>query len=65
MLLERISYETSGCEASSARVTDKRAIAGRLADWSIQAKLAGRAERAEYLLLRAWEALELVSDDGF
>lgn len=42
------------------RSTDPRAVAERLADWSDQARRAGRAERSDRLLLAAWTAYDLL-----
>ena len=48
---------------SRDRPIDFRRIANRLLDWSIEASRAGRAARAEYLLLRAWQAFERGAED--
>jgi hypothetical protein len=49
-------------ESRVARVlVNPHAVAERLAIWSEQARLAGRFERADQLLLAAWEAFDVPS----
>ena len=65
MIVERVDYDPRCTELTPVRRTRPealRCVAARLAAWSDQAKTAGRTERSEYLLLRAWEAYELGSD---
>ena len=59
-----LKFKTSGFQP--ARIStphrdlfDPHAVADRLANWSEQARQYGRVERAEQLLLKAWEAYDL------
>ena len=45
-------------EYAGCRLKYPRAVAERLADWSDQARRAGRVERSDRLLLAAWEAYD-------
>jgi hypothetical protein len=68
MIVERVAskpgrrQETAMSLASTRRLTNPRAIAARLVSWAEEAKFAGRVHRSECLLLKAWEAYELVTD---
>jgi hypothetical protein len=45
-------------EYNAGRLICPRAVAERLADWSDQARRAGRAERSDRLLIAAWAAYD-------
>jgi hypothetical protein len=61
--MPQLEHDLATCKAAGIdykgdRLTYAQAIAERLADWSDQARRAGRKERADRLLLAAWDAYE-------
>ena len=59
-----LNFKTSGFQPARINtghgdLFDPHAVADRLANWSDQARQYGRIERAEQLLLKAWEAYDL------